>query len=723
MIKLVKQWQALCLFMSVLFLGLCFTSDVFGSDSRDYQIKRDDVYVKINRDGSADMTQQVHYHFKGKYHGVFIVQDTSGLGKISNILVSRDNIPLSKMVRGNGDYGFGLAENVKDLDDDEISDDLQDVVMMGDGIFYQANTNADGDEKKGDYRIITRVDPDERDQVITFQYYLGSVAKRFQDTGEINWKIIGTSWQRKLEKVNVTIDMPSAKGKQQLWVHGAKISSQTWNNHTARVKLSAKNVDTYLEIHMLFPTAAIDEAPLHHRDRYQAVMKAEQKLQRLAVFTNRDNPLSYLWSSLAFIIPFIVCLLGLLIFGHRYFRRRDRVAEKLHRFDVPSMTPIEVAAIYQDIHNDDSGNIPLATEIARLQLKGVIDVKVEDGQQTITWKSLKGQQIESPFIYFLTHHYGDENYTVRPEDIHNESGNALYHNWMIVHNKWIEMSSDKVGGKSLVDAMSFFYLPLIIFIGILWARLMVYSLGIGIVIRAIIRTIEIFLIGIFAVSLIRPLEKLQKKIFGPFNYYSSGILYSYGLGLVACTLINLIGSLFGPDGRQFGNWFGLDLAFVIQPIVVGTIIAGIVIQLLNMLIDYLFTDYDEAGYKKAVEVLQFKSMIHDMGHFAKKDLPDETLWGEYYVYATAVGETKSFIKGLKGQFGEEAVDKSLKRQLNGDYDQLASGLFVGSFTSQIIDNAEQIHTESSSDGSFSGDSGGGWGSSGGSGGDSGGGAF
>jgi hypothetical protein len=56
-------------------------------------------------------------------------------------------------------------------------------------------------------------------------------------------------------------------------------------------------------------------------------------------------------------------------------------------------------------------------------------------------------------------------------------------------------------------------------------------------------------------------------------------------------------------------------------------------------------------------------MLHDMGNFTKKELPDETLWGEYYVYATVVGETKHFIAVLTHQFGEVAVNKTLSRQV------------------------------------------------------------
>lgn len=52
-----------------------------------------------------------------------------------------------------------------------------------------------------------------------------------------------------------------------------------------------------------------------------------------------------------------------------------------------------------------------------------------------------------------------------------------------------------------------------------------------------------------------------------------------------------------------------------------------------------------------------------MGNFTKKELPDETLWGEYYVYATVVGETKHFIAVLTHQFGEVAVNKTLSRQV------------------------------------------------------------
>lgn len=164
--------------------------------------------------------------------------------------------------------------------------------------------------------------------------------------------------------------------------------------------------------------------------------------------------------------------------------------------------------------------------------------------------------------------------------------------------------------------------------------------------------------------------------------------------------------------------FGLSFKTISQPVIVGILICGLGLQALNMFVDYRYVSYSKKQYQDLVEVLQFKQMIHDIGRFNKKQLPDQTLWGEYYVYATAVGETSEFIKGLEKQFGINLVEENLNHQLQGIS---ANEWGIQHFANSIISNSE-AKVVNNSESSFDSSSGG-WGSSGGAGGDSGGGAF
>ncbi len=705
--KLTKNKTSIILVIVLTALfGLSFLNRAAASEKRDYQIKQNDIYVKVNRDGSADVTQQVHYQFNGKYHGVFIVQDTKGLGKISRIQIANEDLPIQELLQDQKEY-FSRATNLGPDDQILSMDDHLDF----DDYFYQPNTDADGEKAKGDYRIVTSVPTDAKKQVITYHYRLSAVAKRYLDTGEINWKIIGQSWQRNLQKVNITIEMPTAKGRQSLWVHGTKYEHKVWQKHTATVKLTAKNVDQYLEIHLLFPKNAIAKAPLHASNRVAIVQRQERRIDLIAQFLIMRRPINYLIIALGLIIPFGIYGLYWLVCDRRNLLKRDHTSEHLHRFELPSLPPMQVASIYQANIKEETGMIPLATDLAALQLAGNIEVKQIKRDKIIKW--VKGTADDSPFIYFLTHDYGDKNNQVSLAKLKNDDGNILYHRWLNTKEKWQTFGERPNSAKTAFDKFSCIYLLAAVVVAFLCARLVTNGFSIALLIRTITRVGVILLIGL-GLSVWRPFEKIEQRIFGKYNFKISHCLYIYGLGIIACLLIFVL-SYMAPEIKILG----LSFKTISQPLIVGTFLCGLGLQALNMLIDYRYTSYSKKEYQDLVDILQFKQMIHDIGRFDKKQLPAQILWGEYYVYATAVGETSEFINGLNKQFGAKLVKENLDQQLQGFS---ANDWLIQNFANGIILNSENL-TTSSDTGSSTDSSFGNWGSSGGAGGDSGGGAF
>ncbi|MBB1080417.1 DUF2207 domain-containing protein [Limosilactobacillus sp. STM2_1] len=696
-----KQSMIILIVLTVLF-GISSLKKVAASDNRDYQIKQNDIYVKINRNGSADVTQQVHYQFKGKYHGVFIVQDTKGLGKISQIQVAKDNLPIHQLLES-PDLYFTQAANIGQSDQIlSLNDHLK-----FNAAFYQPNTDADGEKAKGDYRIVSSV-PSENKQVITYHYHLSAVAKRYLDTGEINWKIIGRSWQRELQQVRITIVMPAARGQQSLWVHGAKYEHKVWNRHTATISLTAADVNQYLEIHLLFPKEAIDKAPLHASERVAIAQKKERRIGGVEQFFIERHPINYLIVAVSLMIPFGIYGLYWLIYNRQNLIKRDHISEHLHRFALPSLPPVQAASIYQASLREDTGMIPLATELAALQLAG--NIKVE-GEQ-IKWE--KGTAEDSKFIYFLTHNYGDENNQVSLKQVRNDNDNTLYNHWLSTKEKWSSLGGKVNPAKASFDKFSCIYFLGVAFIAFLCSRLVTNGFSIGLLIGALVRISEIMIIGV-GLSVWQPFEKIKQLLFRKYDFKISYCLYSYVLGLIVCILLYIAASF----DHNISSIFGLGFKTISQPIIVGVLICGLGLQGLNALVDYHYVSYSKKQYQDLTEVLQFKQMIHDIGRFNKKQLPDQALWGEYYVYATAVGETSEFIRGLEKQFGAKLVAKNLDQQLQGFS---ANEWEVQQFANRIISNSEAKVGNDGSESSFD-NSSGGWGSSGGAGGDSGGGAF
>lgn len=690
----------LIIILTVLF-GISSLENAAASDKRDYQIKQNDIYVEINRDGSADVTQQVRYQFTGNYHGVFIVQDTKGLGKINQIQVAKDNFPISHLLKRPELY-FTQAENVGQSD--QILS-LNDYLKYND-VFFQPNTNADGEKAQGDYRIVSSVPDKAKAQVITYHYHLSAVAKRYLDTGEINWKIIGRSWERKLQQVRITIEIPAAKGKQSLWVHGAKYEHRVWDKHTATIRLTAADVDQYLEIHLLFPKQAIDKAPLHASKQLAIAQKQEQKIAGVEQFFIERHPVNYLIVAIILMLPFGIYGLYWLIRNRQNLIKRGHVSEHLHRFDLPSLPPVQAASIYQSSLKDNTGMIPLATELAALQLTG--NIKVEG--ELIKWE--KGTADDSKFVYFLTHNYGDENNQVSLKQVKNDENNTLYNHWLSAKDEWSSLGEKDNPAKASFDNFSCIYFLGVAFIAFLCSGLVTNGFSIGLLIRALTRVSEIMIIG-FMLSVWQPFEKIEKLLFKKYDFKISCCLYSYILGIIVCLL-------FAVDSFSHSSIgiFGLSFKTISQPVIVGILICGLGLQALNMFVDYRYVSYSKKQYQDLVEVLQFKQMIHDIGRFNKKQLPDQTLWGEYYVYATAVGETSEFIKGLEKQFGINLVEENLNHQLQGIS---ANEWGIQHFANSIISNSE-AKAVNNSESSFDSSSGG-WGSSGGAGGDSGGGDF
>lgn len=694
-----RRWRQFLLIILAAVTVLWGMVSTAWADSANYSIKSNDITAVINRDGSADVTQQIHYQFYDDHHGVYIVQDTNGLGKISKIEVAREFSDYQKAVK-------------QSKSDQEIFS-LKDYVKIK-PFFYQVDTDADGGETKGDYRIVAATNNYD-DQTIAYRYHLSAVAKRYRDTGEINWKVIGSRWQTPLERVKVKIVLPAVKGEQRVWLHGAKVAH--WDKKNARsISFTARNVNQFLEVHMTFPAAVIDQAPLHRQNRLKEVLKIESGLSiREALFSGRTWT-SYVFSPLMLIIGFLLILAYWWGSQGKNFRRRDHVLEHLHRFDLPTVSSAEASALYQRNIGDLSGRIPLATEVAELQLQKVLMVNQKNrNNYVLKWNS-EFDRSKSPFFYYLTHEVGKNGQITSNKLRH--SKRFKVNEWRQMQRKWQAMTRRKIASQdkeALTETFTDYYFLVVVLIALLVTNAFTSRFTIGFVLIQILRTLEIFMFGITILDCV-PMKRLQARLLkGNQDSRVSRYLLSYLLGLIACWGIHILGGEIAP--------FGLSLTMIIQPMMVGVVVTGIVMLGIQKIKLHFLTDYSSQGYQELIEVLQFKQMIHDMGKFEKKDLPDELLWGKYYVYATAVGETKRLIKALDQQFGTTVVDQALREQFNSNSNILEANI-DSAITGAIISHAvaTEISQIRSSDRNSISD-GGSWGSSGGSGGDSGGGAF
>lgn len=120
-----RRWHTFIGILFVILMGTFFTG--YNVYARDYAIRRMNITAKVDDRGGAWVTQQVTYDFDGYYNGIYLVQDTHGLGKMKNVSVKVDHFQATL----NPAAQDGAVDQYK----------------------IQHNTDGDGDKHKGYERI------------------------------------------------------------------------------------------------------------------------------------------------------------------------------------------------------------------------------------------------------------------------------------------------------------------------------------------------------------------------------------------------------------------------------------------------------------------------------------------------------------------------------------------------------------------------------------------
>ena len=55
---------------------------------------------------------------------------------------------------------------------------------------------------------------------MNYHYVLSGLITNYQDTAELNWKILGAGWDVRLHNVKVTLQLPKPVADLQAWTHG-----------------------------------------------------------------------------------------------------------------------------------------------------------------------------------------------------------------------------------------------------------------------------------------------------------------------------------------------------------------------------------------------------------------------------------------------------------------------------------------------------------------------
>jgi uncharacterized membrane protein len=121
------------------------------------------------------------------------------------------------------------------------------------------------------------------DQDKTFQlvYTLGGGIQSYQDVAEFYWKVIGSAWGARTDKVQVTVTLPEEVGKNNIyvWGHGPLSGQATIiDGRTTHFTVTNVPANTFVEIREAFPSSVL-MLPPHSGNRLDTIRKEEQGFQ------------------------------------------------------------------------------------------------------------------------------------------------------------------------------------------------------------------------------------------------------------------------------------------------------------------------------------------------------------------------------------------------------------------------------------------------------------
>lgn len=673
------NWRIVgCVLISLLMVSFFGIQSVKAAD---YTIKEVNMSAVVDKTGGAAVTERVTYHFNEPKNGVYIVQDTAGLGQMSQVAVSE----LVNQTKWNANDAYTKQEGWMPYQ-------LVYSAQNGSQNVFTFNKNMDGHEKNSDglntIKIYRPTDTT-KDLTVQAKFYLSSVAKKYSDTGEVNWKMIGSNWDVPIEQVKLTVKLPSQSGSVRAWKHSSADPIQKLVVHDGVIKARASNVNNFVEIHTLFNRQALAAAPSKNQARLKSALDVEKQI------TQRTNTRSMLkHADVVIAIVMTIVFVGLTIrawLKNGALVRRNKTLEKSHRFDLPTLTPTLAAAVYSyDQNSSGMTNDVLSTYLMEAQQTGQIEI-----EQIVPLKHPKRAKKQKDFVIRAEPDAEIDLYVrrlidlignghqVSTEDIkESKVSSAMVGEQTSFNQRMLEkirrlkiVNPDYVTARNRLDKLQVRFNILMLFWLVL--DILVFLLG---NLSAWLLIVIVAVIMMFMAILTVGITKLFSNKIDNQSYHAIEINKN-GFGVMFFFCMGYVGFMI------MGNFVALG----------AIVVNAIMMLIVKGAFKNKYTPFNEDGYQQWTELKQFKTMLHHLDRFDQADLPDQMLWGEVLVYAVGLKEAKRVQRQLKSIYGEAVVYSTIGNQM------IYANYFSGS----------NAFTASGSSGSSGGSGGGGGGSGGG----------
>ena len=275
------------------------------SFSANYSIKNLDVRAVLRKDGSMLVNESVTYKI-GDINGVYFDIDAKGYGGIKSLKVFENdtNYPENKFKEVNAS-NFEVTEN--------------------DGVYrvklYSKNKN--------------------NTRIFKFSYELPEAIKVYNDVAQLNRKMVGQDWQKRIDHVTVEITIPVDKNydnsKILVFGHGSLTGEVDKVGNTVIYKLNDYTPGNFLEAHILMEPeifSEYDKSKIIHLNEKQELLNMEKRLAESANNERkRQQTKNKLFKKSNFLFGGLVSIWGfmmLYIFGA--FRRKNKSKEIVGKY-------------------------------------------------------------------------------------------------------------------------------------------------------------------------------------------------------------------------------------------------------------------------------------------------------------------------------------------------------------------------------------------------------
>ncbi len=211
------------LIVLVSFLILSCTGFAFAAD-RSYSIPSINMDIFLQNDGSVHVKETIYYSFHGTYYGVYRDIPVQNGQKLENLKVSTPGV----------------------YSDYNITNNNQGMERVTVNLFSNPSKT---------------VPISDKDVSVIIEYDFLNVIKFYNDMAELNYKLVGESWDVSIGQVNSNIHVISSDGVSFFFNPPSNVVNYSWQGNILQSTSKKIHIGQFLELRMIIPKNQFENNP------------------------------------------------------------------------------------------------------------------------------------------------------------------------------------------------------------------------------------------------------------------------------------------------------------------------------------------------------------------------------------------------------------------------------------------------------------------------------